>query len=64
MRALFDYQAFEFQRIGGVSRSYAELIPRLRKNGCDCQVSVKESDNVYLASADLLPSILPLHYHY
>ena len=45
MRILFDYQAFEMQRFGGVSRSYAELISHLKKDGCQCIVGIKESDN-------------------
>lgn len=53
MNILFDYQAFEMQRFGGVSRSYAELIAHLRKEGCACKVGVKESDNVYLREKGL-----------
>lgn len=61
MRILFDYQAFEMQRIGGVSRSYAELISHLREIGCECKLGLKESDNVYIQNED----IKPLYYtHY
>ena len=58
MRVLFDYQAFQMQRIGGVSRSYAELISHLQKEGVSCKVGLKESDNAYIK----LPGLKPLHY--
>lgn len=58
MRILFDYQAFEMQRFGGVSRSYAELFSHLPNEGCQCKVGLKESDNAYIE----LPGIKPLHY--
>lgn len=64
MRVLFDHQAFEMQRIGGVSRSYAEIISQLRLLGCNCQISIRESDNVYLKEHRLVSSLLPLHYHH
>lgn len=63
MKIFFDYQAFEVQNIGGVSRSYAELISHLSALDCECFVSVRESDNVYLREMNLVSSILPLHYH-
>lgn len=58
MQILFDYQAFEMQRFGGVSRSYAELITHLQDNGCQCKIGLKESDNAYIE----LPGLKPLHY--
>ena len=58
MRVLFDYQAFEMQRFGGVSRSYAELISHLQEEGVSCKVGLKESDNAYIE----LPGLKPLHY--
>ena len=64
MRVLFDYQAFELQKIGGVSRSYAELISSLRDEECSCVVGVRESDNVYLQEKDMLLGIKPLHYRH
>ena len=63
MKVLFDYQAFEFQRFGGVSRSYAELISHFEKlAGCDYRLGLKESDNVYLKEYGLSDHIKPLHY--
>ena len=64
MRVLFDHQAFELQTIGGVSRSYAEIISHLRSLGCDCPISIKESDNIYLKEKKLESPIYPLHYHH
>jgi glycosyltransferase involved in cell wall biosynthesis len=58
MNILFDYQAFEIQRFGGVSRSYAELIPYLQHEGCQCSVGLKETDNANIK----LPGLKPLHY--
>lgn len=58
MRVLFDYQAFEMQRFGGVSRSYAELISHLQEEGYQCKVGLKESNNAYIKKTGLKP----LHY--
>lgn len=58
MRILFDYQAFEMQRFGGVSRSYAELFSHLPNEGCQCKLGLKESDNAYIEQ----PGIKPLHH--
>lgn len=60
MRVFFDYQAFEMQRIGGVSRSYVELISHLRDEDCNCVVGVKESDNVYLHEKGIVSGVKPL----
>ncbi len=63
MRILFDYQAFEMQPIGGVSRSYAALIARLREeDDCVCKLGVKESNNVHLKEYGLAEGVKPLHY--
>lgn len=58
MRVLFDYQAFELQHFGGISRSYAELISHLQEDGVYCKVGLKESDNAYFEQ----PGLKPLHY--
>ena len=63
MRILFDYQAFEMQRFGGVSRSYAELISHLQKEeSVNCTIGIKESDNVHLKECGLDYNTKPLHY--
>lgn len=48
MKILFDHQAFEMQRFGGVSRLYAEIIPCIQKNGENVTVGLKECDNAYV----------------
>ena len=55
MRILFDYQAFEIQKIGGVSRLYAEIIPCLQDLGVQCTLGLKESDNVYIKHDGIKP---------
>lgn len=62
MRILFDHQAFEMQRIGGVSRSFAELIPHLRNKECECIIGIKESDNIYLQEKGMVSGVKPLNY--
>lgn len=63
MRIFFDYQAFEMQRFGGVSRSYAELISHLQKGeSVDCTIGIKESDNVHLKECRLDSNVKSLHY--
>lgn len=62
MQILFDYQAFEMQRFGGVSHSYAEIIEHLQREGCDCRIGLKESDNGHLQECGLANTIKPLHY--
>lgn len=47
MRVLFDYQAFEFQKIGGVSRYFSEVMRSLRKYA-DVDLGLVATDNVYL----------------
>lgn len=62
MNILFDYQAFEMQRFGGVSRSYEELISHMQnEESVNCIIGVKESDNVHLKESGLALNIKPLH---
>lgn len=61
-RVLFDYQAFEFQAFGGVSRIYAECITHLSPE-TQAVIGVKESNNVYLQEQGLAQDIAPLHSH-
>lgn len=65
MKILFDYQAFEMQRFGGVSRLYAEVIPCIRKLGVNASVGLKESDNVYINQLGLnVKPLYSVHYKY
>ncbi|MDE6354469.1 MAG: glycosyltransferase family 4 protein [Prevotella sp.] len=47
MKVLFDHQAFDMQTHGGVSRCFAELYSH-RPSSLDVEISVRETDNVYL----------------
>lgn len=60
MTVLFDYQAFEMQSFGGVSKSYAEIIAHLKTMGVDARLAIKESDNEHLLQAGIVPNIKPL----
>lgn len=63
MRIFFDYQAFEMQRFGGVSHSYAELISHLQKNNeFDYKIGLKESDNIHLKECGFASKVKPLRY--
>jgi glycosyltransferase involved in cell wall biosynthesis len=44
MKVLYDYQIFESQKIGGISRYFAELI----RHNPMAELSLKYSDNIYL----------------
>ena len=47
VRVLYDYQAFDMQSHGGVSRCFAELYRHLSTE-VKAEIAVKESDNVYI----------------
>ncbi len=47
MKVLYDYQAFDMQDHGGVSRCFAELYSH-RPETLEAEIAVKETDNVYL----------------
>lgn len=49
MKILYDYQIFDSQKIGGISRYFAELIRNLTVcEGISCEVALRYSDNLYL----------------
>lgn len=60
MNILFDYQSFEMQPFGGVSKSYAEIISHLKYLGVDARLAIKESDNEHLLQTGIAPFIKPL----
>lgn len=60
MNILFDYQAFEMQPFGGVSKSYAEIIAHLKTIEVNARLAIKESDNEHLIQTGISPSIKPL----
>ena len=47
MRVLYDYQAFDMQTHGGVSRCFSELYQRLPPS-VEAKIGVQETNNVYL----------------
>ena len=61
MRVLFDYQAFQAQRIGGVSKSFCEILRHLPGH-VKWEIGISQSDNVYLQ--ELLPDIEPVRFSY
>ncbi len=56
MKILFDHQAFTFQRFGGVSKCFCELISNMSSD-IDTEIAVKESDNVHLIESALCHDI-------
>lgn len=52
MKILYDHQAFTFQKFGGVSRCFCELILHM-PHGVETEISVKQSDNVHLLESHL-----------
>ncbi len=52
MKVLYDHQIFEHQRIGGVSRYFAEIIRNIPQD-VDVEVSVQYSFNEYLKDLDI-----------
>ena len=60
MRILYDYQAFDLQVIGGVSRCFAQLYNHLPQE-VDSTIGIRESDNKYIQN---LIKIHPRGYGY
>jgi len=58
MRILFDYQTFQLQKFGGISRYYVELINRLSLSH-NIEIGIKYSDNQYLKE-NIYISIKPI----
>ncbi len=58
MEVLYDTQIFETQRVGGISRSFLELIKFFRKSG-DIKVDfpIVTSENIYLKEVDFLKNV-------
>lgn len=60
MNILFDFQAFEMQKYGGVSRLYTETLPLF--NQVNYQIGIKESDNIHLDDMNKVYKVRPYHY--
>lgn len=51
MKVLYDYQIFEIQQFGGISRYYFELLKTFRKNNLlEWELPLKYSSNIYIQS--------------
>ena len=59
MKVLYDYQAFQLQKVGGISRSFVELITNL-PDDVDYEIMLKESDNIYIKEYSLLENVKPM----
>ena len=55
MKVLYDHQAFEMQKFGGVSNSFVKLIEELPKE-IEYNIAIKESDNVHLKESAIAVS--------
>ena len=58
MKILYDYQAFQMQKVGGVSNCFAELIGHL-PSSVEWRIGLKESDNVHLKEKGLMSNLPP-----
>lgn len=56
MKVLYDYQTFTYQRFGGVSKCFCELIKHMPAQ-IDCEIAIKQSDNVHLWDSGLVPNL-------
>lgn len=53
MRILYDHQIFQWQRVGGISSSFVNLIQNL-PSGTTFQIGIKDSDNIHLKESHLV----------
>lgn len=58
-RILFDYQAFDMQQYGGVSKLFCEIIPFLQQER-DVRVGVLHSNNRHLTESGISPRLKPV----
>lgn len=52
MKVLYDHQIFEMQKVGGISRGFAQILARFPEE-IKYEIALKESDNIYLDSYSL-----------
>jgi len=48
MKILYDYQAFDIQRSGGVSNVFSLLVDSVRKAGINAEVGIAHTNNLYM----------------
>lgn len=61
MKILYDYQAFNHQKFGGVSRYFDEMIMHL-PSSVEKEIAIWRSDNIYLKQR--CPGLKPERWHY
>ena len=61
MKVLFDYQAFEMQKIGGISRYFSILTERLPEYDVDTRLAILSSRNMYVRNRGLGAAFRFLH---
>lgn len=61
MKILYDYQAFNMQNYGGVSRFYCETIPILQEK-FECRIAIRESDNIHLHESNIIKNLKYCHH--
>lgn len=61
MKVLYDYQIFQMQKFGGISKGFCEFISRL-PNDIEYEIAVKECNNVYLEEYGLKHDFTALSY--
>ena len=54
MNVLYDYQAFNMQRVGGISRYFSLLVNELPQLGVDTQLPIIGSENLYIKDKGFL----------
>ena len=63
MKVLYDYQIFQIQKFGGISRGLAEIISHFPSD-IAYDIAIKESDNVYLKEYNLDNNHPPISYQF
>lgn len=48
MKVLYDYQIFQSQKVGGISRYHADLYHGLKEKGAECDAGTLYTDNIYM----------------
>lgn len=56
INVLYDYSAFTYQKIGGVSKSFCELISRL-PHDIHVELALLQSDNIHLRDSKILVNV-------
>lgn len=63
MKVLYDYQIFQIQNFGGISKGLAQCIAHFPKD-IEYDIAVKESDNIYLNEYNLNTNHSPISYQF